>query len=180
MHSSCNDRVPTSDDIEAMRFMSLASLLVERAAPCMSAGTGRLFSLDDLLVELGAPLAARSMGTFDLLTGNLTLRAPDFISGVAKFFWARFAKAIVIIRGDTPATGVYPSADAAVTIPLASLPALGAGLKYQRLPPIYTNPNTGRTTRNQSPALNNGADVTSIGIALKPIHAQVLRIVAGP
>jgi hypothetical protein len=177
-HSPCANRTPNSADMEVIRFISLAALLVERGAPCVTAGTAIMFSLDELLVDLGAPIGNRSMGTLDENTGILTLRTPDFTSGTfGKFFWARFTKGLVVINGATPSTGAYPSADAAVAIPLASLPAPGAGLKYQRLGPSYTNSRTGRTTRNQSPTLNTGADVTSAGISLKPLHAQMLLTV---
>ena len=176
-HSRLGDRVANSADIEVMRFICLASLMVERGAPCVTWGTKIVGYLDELIVELGAPIGTRSMGTFDEATGVLTLRAPDFTSGVAKFFWARFTKAIAIIRVDTPSIGVYPSADPAVSIPLSSLPNPGVGKKYQYLGPGYTNPLTLRSTRNQSPTLNTGLDVGPSGPSLKPYHGVLLRIV---
>ena len=178
-HSRLGDREATSDDIEVMRFLFLASLQVERSASCLTWGTKIVGHLDEMLVKLGDPVSTRSMGSFDLTTGALTLRAANFSSGVARFYYTEFEEALAIIRGDTPATGVFPSADAAIALPLANMPSLaGTGLKYQRLGSLYTNPNTLRTTRNQTPTLNTGADVGAAGVSLKPYHSILLRKVA--
>lgn len=77
MHINGIDRAPTSTDIDFMRFWSLISLLVERAAACTQLSGRRAFQLDELLLEFGNPLAARSMGTFSETTTLFTMRSPD-------------------------------------------------------------------------------------------------------
>lgn len=173
MHCPGNNQIPTSADLEVMRFVSLASLLVERASPCTSAGTSRVWTIDEMLFDLGNPVGPRTMGTLNESDMTLDMRDPDFTNGTfGKFFWAIFEKGMVLINGATPSTGVFPSADAAVA---CTLPSPGAGFKWQRLNVLnYVNPRTGRAMRNQSPTINTGADVGST-ISLKPLHAIMLR-----
>lgn len=166
--SSMNDRTPTQDDIEFARTMSLVCLLVERVCPAVQA-PARVFSLDELLVELGPPDAPRTMGTLNENTLAFTLRAPDATVGTAKFYWAQFAKGIVVWRGDNPTVGVWPSGTA-VSV---TLPSPGVGKVWKMLNAnTYVNPKTGRATRNQSPSINNGATVTTL--SLKPMQARLL------
>jgi hypothetical protein len=157
--------------------MSLCCLLVERGGIMINQATNQLTSLDETLIDLGNPLSARSMGTFTDPNdpSTFTIRAANFSSGVARFFWAEIEKAIVVVRGDSPTTGAYPSADAAVS---CTLPSAGAGKKWQRFnSTTYVNARTGRRTRAQDMALNSGLDVVGNAISLKPWHAQiVLRV----
>jgi hypothetical protein len=163
-HAVGNNREPQANDIEFMRFISLSAL---------QPGADRLWSLDELLLELGAPTASRSMGTLNESTLAFTIRTADQSVGVARFYWARFAKGIVVVRGDAPTIGTYPSADPAVT---CTLPPPGTGKKWQRInSATYVNPITGRAMRGQNTALNSGADATTV--ALKPFHAMMLRLV---
>lgn len=172
-HATAINRVPTQTDIEFVRTLSLLPLLTERGAPCVQQGGARPFSLDELLVELGNPIATRSMGTLNESTIAWTMRAADQSVGVARFYWARFEKGIVVARLDHPTLGVWPSSDAAVS---CTLPAPGTGKKWQLLnAQTYVNPITGRATRNQTPTLNNGADVATV--SLRPLHAMLVRLV---
>jgi hypothetical protein len=172
MHAHAIARAPISTDVEFMRTTTLMCLLVERAAHCIQQGGARAFSLDEQLVELGSPINARTMGTFNEITLNWPgLRTANQSVGVARFYWAEFQKAIVVCRLDNPTIGVWPSADAAVT---CTLPPAGVGKKWQMLNASnYVNPITGRATRNQTPALNNGADVTTV--SLRPFHCALVR-----
>jgi hypothetical protein len=164
---------PQASDIEFVRFTSLLPLFVERAAPCIQLGGSHAFSLDELLVELGNPVGARVMGTLNENTLAWALRAANFSSGNARFYWTIFEKGMVLARLDSPSVGVWPSADAAVPCPLPTAPA---GKKWQRLnAATYVNPVTGRATRNQTPSINSGADVTSV--SLRPYHAVLIRLV---
>jgi hypothetical protein len=173
VHSNGIDRVPQSTDIDFMRFTSLICLLVERAAPCTQLTGNRVFQLDEMLLELGNPLAVRSMGTLNESTLAWSLRAADFSSGAARFYWARFEKGIVLARLDIPSVGPWPSADAAVSCPLPTPPA---GKKWQRInSATYVNPVTGAAMRGQNTTINNGADVTSV--SLRPYHAVAIRLV---
>lgn len=174
--SSMNDRVPTQDDIAFARTMSLVCMLTERIAASVQAPQ-RVFSLDETLVELGNPVAPRTMGAFNETTRTFQQRTPDrtvVVGAVtATFHWSVFQKGIIVFRSDNPTVGTWPSGDAAVS---CTLPSAGAGFKWQRLGPVYQNPITKRTTRNQTPTLNNGADVTSV--LLKPYEAVLIRKVA--
>lgn len=175
IHANCVNRAtPTQDDYTYARFISALALLVERGAPCVQQSPALPLSLDETLLELGAPAITRTMGTLNENTGAFpSLRTADFSSGVARFYWAVFAKGIVVARTDAPTVGVYPSADAAVSCPLPIPPT---GKKWQRINASnYVNPITGRSMRNQSPTINNGADSPSI--SLKPYHAMFLRLV---
>jgi hypothetical protein len=171
MHANGINRTPTQTDIEFVRTLSLMPLLTERGAPCVQLGGSRPFSLDELLVQLGNPLAARSMGTLNETNLAWSFRAANQSVGVARFYWAEFQHGIVVCRLDHPTIGAWPSADALVT---CTLPNPGAGKKWQRLnAATYVNPVTQRATRNQSPTLNNGADVTTV--ALRPLHCVLIR-----
>jgi hypothetical protein len=164
-------RTPTQTDIEFIRTLSLIPLLTERGAPCIQQGGARPFSLDELLVWLGNPLSTRSMGTLTESTMGFVLRTANQSVGVARFYWAEFQHGIVVARLDHPTLGVWPSADPAVT---CTLPSPGVGKKWQKLnADTYVNPVTDRATRNQSPTLNNGADVTTV--SLKPLYAILIR-----
>lgn len=172
MHAVGPDRAPLAADYEYGRLISLLPLLVERACTGWTQSANRLVTLDETLVSLGNPKAVRSMGTLSESTLAFTMRAANFVAGTAQFWWAEFDNAIVIVRGDQPTPGAYPSADAAVN---CTLPPAGAGMKWQRLnAATYVNPKTGRATKNQTPTLNSGADITSGQIALKPFHAVLL------
>jgi len=169
------NRTPNQDDFEFVRACSLVSLLVERSAPCYQLGSNNPFSLDELLVKLGNPRSTRSMGTLNESTLAFTLRTADQSNGVAQFYWAEFDEGIVVWRGDNPAVDSWPSG-AGVGVS-CTLPPAGVGMKWQLLnAATYVNPVTGRACRNQSPGLNNGADLTSI--PLKPMHAVLIRRVA--
>ncbi len=169
------NRTPNQDDYEFVRACSLVALLVERGAPCIQLSGATPFSLDELLVKLGNPLSTRSMGTLNETTLSFTLRTADQTVGVAKFYWAEFEEGIVIWRGDNPAIAAWPSGAGAAVV--CTLPSPGGGKKWQMLNAAsYVNPVTARTTRNQSPSLNNGADVTQI--SLKPMHAVLIRRVS--
>lgn len=171
-HTAGIERTGNAADLLAHRFMSLAALLVDRGGIMVNQGAGMLSSLDETLVEIGLPLAARSMGTLDVSTLAFTIRNADVSSGIARFYLANFERAIIVVRGDAPTTGAYPSADAAVS---CTLPAAGTGMKWQRLNAnTYVNPTTDRATRGQDTVLNSGADVVGNSISLKPWHAQMI------
>jgi hypothetical protein len=167
------DRDPNQDDHEFFRSCSLISLLVERAAPCLQATGQRPYSLDELLVRLGNPIGTRSMGTLNESTLAWTLRTANQSVGQARFYWAEFQEGIVVLRGDSP-TSIGPWPSGAGNAVNCTLPPPGSGKKWQRLnAATYVNPVTGRATRNQSPTLNNGADVTTV--SLRPLHAVLIR-----
>lgn len=172
--SSMNSRTFTQDDFEFARTMSLICLLEERVAPAVQT-PGTVFSLDETLVSLGAPVGTRSMGTLNETSYSFSLRTADQTVGIAKFYWVIFANAIMVWRGENPSVAVWPNpADAAV---VCTLPSPGAGKKWQRLRASnYVNPVTGRATRNQSPSINDGADVTTV--SLKPFQARLILRVA--
>lgn len=175
----------TQDDYALSRFILGVCLLHEGLAHCFSSNKNVPMPLDELVVELGNPVGTRSMGTLNETTLGWTTRTADFTSGVAKFWWQRFAKGIVVVRLDAPTVGAYPSADAAVA---CTLPAAGSGKKWQMInASTYTSPAifkgaggalVSRSMRNQTPTLNNGADVTTV--SLKPYHAAIIRLVNGP
>jgi hypothetical protein len=179
LESNAFNRTPIAADYDYARFLSACALLMGRCAPCVSIAANRAMPLDELFLELGAPVGDRSMGTLNESTLAWTLRSPDFENGVADFYWARFAKGIVVVRLDSPAVGAYPSADAAVS---CTLPAAGTGKKWQRVnaatyvsPAIYAAPNTTRAMRSQNTTLNSGADASTV--SLKPFHAAFIRLV---
>jgi hypothetical protein len=171
VHVTTIDREPIAADFEYARLAFGVALLNERCALSLVIAAIRPLSLNETLLELGAPLAARTLGTLNQNTAGYTQRTANFSAGAARFYWAEFAKAIVILRGDSPSVGVYPSADAAVP---CTLPSAGAGMKWQRINENYTNPLTGRSMRPQQPSLNSGADVGAT-ISLRPYHVIVLR-----
>jgi hypothetical protein len=174
MQALCVDRAtPTSADFAYARFVSASCLLVERAVMCCMQSAARPLSLDETLLELGNPIGARTMGTLNETTITFSQRTANFSSGVARFYWAIFQKGMVLVRGDSPTIGAYPSADAAVA---CTLPAPPSGMKWQRINPTYKNPKTNRTMRNQDPAVNTGLDCGAT-ISLKPYHAIFLRAV---
>lgn len=177
VHGNGQNRTPVANDIEFIRTLSLMPLLMPRHAPCVQQGGARPFSLDELLVDLGNPLVARSMGTLNETTLSWALKAPNLTVGAGEFYWVEFERGLVIGNLADPTVGTWPNAaDAAVTCPLTGAsgsPAPGAGFKWQNPNgATYVNPLTGRAMRNQSPALNNGADVTSV--ALKPLHLRII------
>ena len=173
VHVNTHDRTPTTADYEFARTMFLLSMLQERLAHSITIGATKPLSLNETLLEWGAPTSVRSMGTLNETTVSFTIKPPDVTVLAAQFYFVRCEKALGILRGDNPTVGVWPSADAAATCPL---PALAAGLKYQRINENYTNPITGRSMRPQQPSLNNGADAGT-SVSLKPMHGIVLRIV---
>lgn len=170
VHINTIDRTPIAADYEYARLAFAIALLNERCSVSLSISATKPLSLNEALLELGAPLATRSTGTLNESTALFVQRTADFSSGAAKFYWAEFTKGIVILRGDSPTVGVYPSADAAVVCPL---PSAGPGKTWQRINESYTNPRTDRSMRVQQPTLNDGSTVTSV--SLKPYHAIVLR-----
>lgn len=173
-HLNTVDRTQTAADYEIARLVLAVALLNERVGVSLSISASKPLSLDEQLLELGAPLAVRSMGTLNESTTVFTLRVANFSIGAARFYWAEFAKGLVILRGDSPSVGLYPSADAAVP---CTLPSAGAGMKWQRInAATYTNPVTGRAMRGQQTSLNNGADITSV--SLRPYHAMFIRRVS--
>jgi hypothetical protein len=169
-HINTLDRVLTAADYEFCRAILVMVMLQERIAVALCRWTTRAVSLNETLLEWGAPLATRSAGTLNETSVSFTMRAANFSSGSARFYWVEFAKAIAVLRGDNPSVGAWPSADAAVSCPL---PSPGAGKKWQLINENYTNPLTGRSMRPQQPSLNTGADVTTV--SLKPFHAIVVR-----
>jgi hypothetical protein len=172
----------TQDDYAFSRFFLGVCLLFENFAHAVSSNKNVPMPLDELILDIGTPVGVRSMGTLNETTLGFTIRPSDFTNGVARFYWQRYTKGIAVVRLDPPTLGPYPSADAAL---LCTLPAPGAGKKWQMInsatytsPAIY--PGAGdslvtRTMRNQTPSLNNGADVTTV--ALKPYHAALIRLV---
>lgn len=178
VHATCVNRTtPNSDDFTYARFITALAMLSERMAPCVQQTSSLPLSLDETLLDFGAPVATRTMGTLNEAAAGgptFTIRTADFSSGVARFYWAKFGKVLVLVRTDVPTTGVYPSADAAVA---CTLPAPPAGKKYQHFnAATYFNTNTGRSTRGQDTTLNNGADV-GLSVSLKPYTAVFLLIV---
>lgn len=174
-HLNTIDRVQVAADYELARFVLVLALLHERVGVSLSIGASKPLSLNEQLLEYGAPIGGvRSMGTLNESTAGFTQRTANFTSGVARFYWVETAKAIAILRGDSPTVGVYPSADAAVA---CTLPSPGAGYKWQRINETYTNPLTGRSMRVQQPTLNDGSDVGAT-VSLRPYHATVLRRVS--
>jgi hypothetical protein len=171
VHVATIDRTPTTNDYEYARLAFGVALLNARCGLSLTINADKPLSLNETLLELGAPLSARSMGTLNESTAAFTLRVANVGVGAARFYWVEFAKAIVILRGDSPSVGVYPSADAAVP---CTLPSAGAGMKWQRINENYTNPLTERSMRPQQPSLNSGADVGAT-ILLRPYHVIVLR-----
>lgn len=175
VHVATIDRTPVDADYEYARLAFCVALLNERCGLSLTINAERPLSLNESLLELGDPLSARSLGTLNQNTAGFTQRAADFISGVARFYWVRTAKALILLRGDSPTVGVWPSADAAIA---CTLPPPGVGMKYQRINEVYTNPLTGRSMRPQQPALNNGADIVGgLSPPMKPCHGLVLRVV---
>jgi hypothetical protein len=174
LHATCVDRATaTVDDYTYARFITGLCMLVERAGVSVQQSAAIPLSLDETLLEFGNPVAPRSMGTLNQNVPSFSMRAANFSSGVARFYWAIFAQALVLVRTDAPTAGVYPSADAAVA---CTLPSPGAGKKWQRInAATYVNPITGRAMRGQDLSVNNGADVTTV--SLKPYHAIFLRLV---
>jgi hypothetical protein len=168
-------------DYDYARFFLGCALLMPRVAFCVNVAAVRPMPLDELIVELGNPIGQRSMGTLNETNLNWTLRAPDFTSGAAKFYWAIFEKGIVVVRLDSPAVGAWPSADSAVA---CTLPSAGSGKKWQSInAATYTSPAiykgvggtlVTRAMRSQNTTLNNGADRTSTP-SLKPFQAVILR-----
>jgi hypothetical protein len=175
----------TQDDYAFSRFMLGIALLHENFAHCISSNKNVPMPLDELILDIGTPIGSRSMGTLNETTLAWSTRPADFTNGVAKFYWARFTKGIAVVRLDVPTSGVYPSADAALS---CTLPAAGTGKKWQMAnsatytsPAIFKGAGGGlvtRTMRNQTPSLNSGADVTTV--SLKPYHAAIIRLVNGP
>jgi uncharacterized phage protein (TIGR02218 family) len=160
-HAHAVNRTPTSTDLQFMRTCTLICMLVERAAPCVQPGASRVFSLDEQLLEYGNPLATRTMGTFNESTIDFDLRAPNQIVGSERFYWAEYEQCIVVGNLTNPAVGTWPSGSAGT----CTLPDPGPGKKWQ-MPDFdgYENPVTGRETRNQSPSLYNGTDVTTVSL----------------
>lgn len=170
-HSHAINRVAQATDIEFMRTCTLICLLVERAAPCVQQGSSRAFSLDESLIELGNPRSARSMGVLNPTTGIFELKLPDRTVGAGLFYWQEYDLGMVIGNLANPTIGPWPSADAAITCPL---PPAGVGKKWQMYDcNTYVNPRTQRAMRGQTPALNDGADVTSV--SLRPMHFVAVR-----
>ncbi|HZT03699.1 MAG TPA: hypothetical protein VFA39_15670 [Steroidobacteraceae bacterium] len=162
----------TQDDYTFGRFMTVACLLVERVSVCLNVSHEKPLYVDELDVYLGPPLATRSMGSLNETTATFSLRSPDYTNGAAQFYWTKFQNGIVVARMDQPTAGVWPTADAAVTV---QLPAPRAGKKWQYFDCVnYVNPKTGRKTRGQTPTLNSGRDYTAGSLALKPFHAAIV------
>lgn len=174
VHANTVDRTPTQADYRWGRFIICLAMLQDRWAPCVQRSGNIVLTWDEELIEYGDPVGARTLGTLNETTLSYSQRAANFSSGVARFYWAFFQKAFVLMRGDNPSTGAWPNgADAAVA---CTLPAPPSGMKFQRIGPSYTNPRTGATTRNQSPLINTGADVGAT-VSLFPFDGIVLRIV---
>ena len=172
----------TLADYAFSRFHLCAALMMERTAHAVSSGKNIALPLDELFLDLGTPIGTRSMGTLNETTLGFTARSPDFTSGVAKFWWQRYTKGIVVLRLDPATQGVWPSADAAVS---CTLPAPGTGKKWQMInaatyvsPAIWPGPSgtlVTRAMRGQDTSLNNGADVTTI--SLRPMTGAIVRLV---
>lgn len=164
LHATCVDRPPISTDYRYARFISALCMMVERAAMCVMQSPADPLSLDETLFYLGDPIGTRTMGALNESNpaASFPLRTPEPNGqtgpGVARFYWTKYTEGLVLIRGDSPSVGAYPSADAAA---ICTLPTPPAGKKYRRFPPNYVNPKTDRAIRNQSPTINNGADITT-------------------
>lgn len=173
IHATTHDRTPNADDREFARFILGLALMVEQCAPAVSQAAREAIPLDDLFFQLGAPLSTRTMGTYNAATGSWSgLRSPDLIVGVGRFWWVRTMQGLVVLRGDNPSVNPWPNTDAAVT---CTLPTPPSGQAYAAFPPIYTNPITGYTTRNQDPSINHGGVVTSV--AMRPYTCRLFRTV---
>lgn len=172
IHFSGPDRTLNQDDYEMCRFVAGFALVQERLAVAVNRAGIIPISLDELKLELGAPIGSRSMGTMNESTAGYTLRTANFSNGVGRFYWAEFQKALVVMRGDNPPVGSWPLTGAAVS---CTLPSPGSGKKWQRINAAsYTNPITGLSMNNQSPSINNGADVGST-VSMRPFTALFLR-----
>lgn len=180
--SVTNGFTMTQEEAEFLRFYALACMLVEQCVPGHKCGKREPISVDEELFYLGLPLAVRSMGTLSE-TGTpgagsgmlaFTMRAPNFTSGSAQFYWVEFTEAIVVVRLDRSGISngaAYPSAGTAVSCPL---PSPGAGKVWRMFNSNgYVNPNGRGTTYNQSPSINNGQIVTSV--SLRQCTARAVR-----
>jgi hypothetical protein len=172
MHAITPDRTTfQQSDYEYARMILCMALLMPRCAFGVSNATTKPMPLDETFLALGDPIGERGMGTLNEVTLAWTMRSPDFENGVADFHWQEFEDGIVVLRTDSPTVGTWPSADAAVS---CTLPFPGSGKKWQMIDAgTYVNAVTGYAMRDQSPSLNNGADVTAV--SLKPFHGVLIR-----
>lgn len=132
---------------------------------------------DEYMYVWGDPVDSdypERMGTVDLTTAGapVTLRAYDYNSGGVQAWWQEFDNVLWIVRADAPSTGTgnFGTGSAASI----TLPSAGSGNKWI-FPDFssYTNPNTGWTARNQSPAIYDGSDAGS-SIDMTPWTARML------
>lgn len=129
-----------------------------------------------------------SMGDFDPsiavgagFPGNdwLGTRAADYTSGSGEFHFAEFDNVLWVVRTDT--TGAVGGAHGDGTPIACQLPDPGPSKvwKHMDFTTTYTNPNTGFSTRNQDPSLNDGSAVDPGGsfgtVSLLPWHAVMLQ-----
>ena len=177
-----NNRVFESVDYDAQRTLgALCALCGAALGANKAAGGGPSEPLDEFVYDWGDPVGgAPSMGTLDInnpTKANYQMRAADYVNGAAQFHWQEYENVLWVLRTDWTSQGAntYGSGTAVS----CQLPDPGLGNKWAH-PDLsaYTNPTTGRSTRNQAPTLNDGSDVAAGGtygtVALKPAHAVML------
>jgi hypothetical protein len=116
--------------------------------------------------------------SFDSAGSWFTIRSPDFESGVADFYFVEYEYVLWVFRSDFQSVSTTWYGEG--TPVNCELPNPGTGKKWIH-PDLtaYTNPNTGHTTRNQGPTINDGSDVATGGtygvVSLLPGHARMLQ-----
>lgn len=174
--------ITTTDYEYANFYAGLNALCGTCFAPYMNPGDP--FPRPDTYIYIwGDPIEAtypERIATVDETASGMdvTLRAYDYTSGSADFWWEEFENVLWVVRGDT--TGVVSGDNFGDGVAVAcELPDPGTGKKwvYADLR-NYTNPNTGWTTRNQLPSIYDGSDVDAGGtygsVSLKPFESVML------
>lgn len=166
----------SAGDYHYYRFYWACHLLEENLACGVKVNKQVPLSLDECLFHLGAPLSTRSMGSLNEDTLDFSLRPADASVGSAAFYWAEFADALVVVRGDTTGVGanaVYP-AGSSVT---CTLPTAGTGYHWETFNgSTYVSPEKGLQCRNNDPTWNDGATKTTT--VMRCFQAQAFRRVA--
>lgn len=171
---------PSQTTYAMARFWWAAGRLCGQSYGGVRSGS-RSFPLDETCLDLGAPVSTISMGTLNQSSAPVTFtrRAANATNGTALFYWVEHERALIVARLDI--TGISPGSSnfGAGSASTYTLPSAGAGFKWQRPNcATYVHPTIpALSMQNQSPSLNNGADVTSS--SLRPLHAEVfLRVAA--